>query len=30
LLTVDEFTIAQIRTTQELDLARRFLLRIFP
>jgi GNAT superfamily N-acetyltransferase len=29
-LTVDEFTIGQIRTTQELDLACRFLVRIFP
>ena len=30
LLAVDEFTIGQIRTPQELDLACRFLLRIFP
>jgi GNAT superfamily N-acetyltransferase len=29
-LTVDEFTIGQIRTPQELDLACRFLLPIFP
>jgi GNAT superfamily N-acetyltransferase len=29
-LTVDEFTIGQIRTPQELDHACRFLLRIFP
>jgi len=30
LLAVDEFTIGQIRTPQELDLACRFLLRVFP
>jgi GNAT superfamily N-acetyltransferase len=30
LLTVDEFTIRPIRTPQELDLASRFLLQIFP
>jgi ribosomal protein S18 acetylase RimI-like enzyme len=30
LQTVDEFAIGQIRTPQELDLACRFLLRIFP
>jgi hypothetical protein len=29
-VTVDEFTIGQIRTPQELDLACGFLLRIFP
>jgi ribosomal protein S18 acetylase RimI-like enzyme len=30
LLAVDEFTIGQIRTPQELDLACRFLVRVFP
>lgn len=30
MLAVDEFTIGQIRTPQELDLACRFLLRVFP
>lgn len=30
MLAVDEFTIGQIRAPQELDLACRFLLRVFP